>query len=58
MTLSTTRGHLFRAVLESVAFGFRHHVEVFRELGQAPRPGACLGRRRELSGLEADHRPT
>jgi xylulokinase len=27
------RGHLFRAALEAVAFGFRHHVEVFRELG-------------------------
>ncbi len=35
--LAHGRGHLFRAVLESTAFGFRHHVEVFAELGRAPR---------------------
>jgi xylulokinase len=27
-------GHIWRAALEAVAFGFRHHVEVFEELGQ------------------------
>jgi xylulokinase len=27
------RGDLLRAVLESVAYGFRHHVDVFRERG-------------------------
>jgi xylulokinase len=37
MTLATERGHLFRAVLESIAFGFRHHLDVFAELGQVPR---------------------
>lgn len=26
-------GHLWRAALEAVAFGFRHHVEVAREIG-------------------------
>ncbi|MGH2910019.1 MAG: FGGY-family carbohydrate kinase [Solirubrobacteraceae bacterium] len=31
--LGHTRGHLYRAGLEAVAFGFRHHVEVFHELG-------------------------
>jgi xylulokinase len=31
------RGHLFRAVLEAIAFGFRHHVEVFVERGHPPR---------------------
>lgn len=30
------RGHLFRALLESVAFGFRHHLDVFADLGQVP----------------------
>jgi xylulokinase len=30
------RGHLFRAVLEAVAFGFRHHVDVFAERGHPP----------------------
>jgi xylulokinase len=37
LTLATGRGHLFRAVLESIAFGFRHHLDVFAELGQVPR---------------------
>jgi xylulokinase len=35
--LGHERGHLFRAVLEAIAFGFRHHLDVFAELGQAPR---------------------
>jgi xylulokinase len=34
--LGHRRGHLFRAVLEAIAFGFRHHLDVFAELGQAP----------------------
>jgi xylulokinase len=34
--LSHGRGHLFRAVLESIAFGFRHHLDVFAELGLRP----------------------
>jgi xylulokinase len=33
LDLSHGRGHVFRACLEAVAFGFRHHLEVFRELG-------------------------
>ena len=35
--LGHRRGHLFRAVLEATAFGFRHHLDVFAELGRAPR---------------------
>lgn len=37
LRLTHTRGHLFRAVLEGIAYGFRHHLDVFRELGHAPR---------------------
>jgi xylulokinase len=37
LTLTTTRGDLFRAVLEATAYGFRHHLDVFAELGQEPR---------------------
>ena len=33
MHLGTSRGALYRSVLEAIAFGFRHHVEVFSELG-------------------------
>jgi xylulokinase len=37
ISLSTTRGDLFRAVLEGIAYGFRHHLDVFAELGHSPR---------------------
>jgi xylulokinase len=37
LRLTQTRGHLFRAVLEGIAFGFRHHLDVFRERGHAPK---------------------
>ena len=37
LRLGHTRAHLYRAVLEAVAYGFRHHVEVFDELGHPPR---------------------
>jgi xylulokinase len=34
VTLHHTRAHLFRAVLESVCYGFRHHLELLRESGR------------------------
>jgi xylulokinase len=37
LSLSHRRGDLFRAVLESIAYGFRHHLDVFAELGLRPR---------------------
>jgi xylulokinase len=37
LSLSHRRGDLFRAVLESIAYGFRHHLDVFAELGLEPR---------------------
>jgi xylulokinase len=42
--LAHTRGHLYRAVLEAVAYGFRHHVDVFGERGVE------LGRARVTNG--------
>jgi len=36
LQLTHTRGHLFRALLEGIAFGFRHHLEVFAERGHRP----------------------
>ena len=36
LQLTQSRGHLFRAVLEGIAFGFRHHLEVFAERGHSP----------------------
>jgi xylulokinase len=35
--LGHRRGHLYRAILEAIAFGFAHHVEVLREQGLEPR---------------------
>jgi xylulokinase len=37
LSLGHTPGHLWRALLEAVAYGFRHHVDVLAELGYAPR---------------------
>lgn len=36
------RGAVYRAVLEGVAYGFRHHTEVFNELGIALEPQAAV----------------
>jgi xylulokinase len=35
--LHHTLAHIWRAALEAVVFGFRHHVDVFEELGQSVR---------------------
>lgn len=35
MHLGITGPDLYRAVLESIAFGFRHHLEVFAEMGMS-----------------------
>ncbi|MGV8833938.1 MAG: FGGY-family carbohydrate kinase [Devosia sp.] len=31
------RGHMWRALLEAVAFGFRHHIDVLRDIGHTPK---------------------
>ena len=36
MHLGHTRADLYRSVLEAIAFGFRHHVDVFTDIGIAP----------------------
>ncbi len=41
LTLSHGRGHVFRAILEGIAFGFRHHLEVLAELGTVPARARC-----------------
>ncbi|MEU0496486.1 FGGY-family carbohydrate kinase [Mycobacterium sp. NPDC006124] len=37
MHLGHGRADLYRSVLEAIAFGFRHHVDVFTEIGIPPR---------------------
>jgi xylulokinase len=36
MSLAHKREHMFRAILESVIYGFRHHIEVIHGLGYEP----------------------
>jgi xylulokinase len=33
LSLYHTKYHMFRAIMESVAFGFMHHIEVIRDMG-------------------------
>ena len=38
LTLSHTKAHIFRAILESVIYGFKHHVEIIEnEMGYKPK---------------------
>lgn len=37
LSLGHGRGHIWRALLEAVAYGFRHHMDVLREIGHEPR---------------------
>lgn len=36
LTLTHTRAHVYRAILEGIAYGFRHHLEVMAERGHRP----------------------
>lgn len=36
LSLSHTKAHLWRAALEAVAFGFRHHIDVLGDIGHSP----------------------
>ena len=36
LTLSHTKAHLFRACLEAVIYGFKHHIDVIEEMGYKP----------------------
>ncbi len=37
LTLTHTRAHVYRAVLEGIAFGFKHHLQVLAEHNRRPR---------------------
>lgn len=43
LTLSHTRDHLFRAALEGVAYGIRHNLETFAEMGAPVRRAVAVG---------------
>jgi xylulokinase len=36
LTLGNGKGHIWRALLEGIAYGFRHHVDVLADMGHAP----------------------
>ncbi|BCP54510.1 carbohydrate kinase [Kaistia sp. 32K] len=36
LSLGHGRGHIWRALLEGIAYGFRHHVDVLADMGHAP----------------------
>ena len=37
LTLSHTKAHIFRACLEAVIYGFKHHIDIIKELGYEPK---------------------
>jgi xylulokinase len=43
LTLAHSRPHLYRAVLESVGYGIRHHLDVLSEIGAAPETLVAVG---------------
>jgi xylulokinase len=43
LQLTHTRAHVYRALLEGVAYGVRHHIEVMAELGASPRELIAVG---------------
>ena len=43
LTLSHTRGHLYRAALEGTAYGVRHNVETLTGMGATPRRLVAVG---------------
>jgi len=43
LTLSHTRAHLYRSVLEGTAFGVRHNLETMAEMGATPKRLVAVG---------------
>ena len=43
LTLKHTRGHLYRAVLEGVGYGIRHHLDIMEEIGAWPTELIAVG---------------
>lgn len=43
LTLSHTRAHLYRAILEGTAYGVRHNIETFGDMGAPPKRLVAVG---------------
>jgi xylulokinase len=43
LTLAHTRDHIFRAILEGIGYGVRHHVDVLTEIGVRPEEIVAVG---------------
>jgi xylulokinase len=42
LTLSHSRAHIYRALLEAVAYGFNHQIELLRQLGCSPKRALAI----------------
>lgn len=43
LTLAHTRAHMFRAVIEGISYGVRHHIDIMREIGAEPAEIVAVG---------------
>jgi xylulokinase len=43
LTLAHTREHMFKATLEGIGFGVRHHLDIMREMGVFPKEVIAVG---------------
>jgi len=43
LTLAHTRAHMFKASLEGIGYGVRHHFDVMKEIGAEPREVIAVG---------------
>lgn len=41
LTLTHSRAHVYRSVLEGISYGFNHHLKVFKEHGLTPTHARC-----------------
>lgn len=43
LTLSHTRAHMFKATLEGIGYGVRHHLDIMRDMGAFPQEVIAVG---------------
>ncbi|GAB4472224.1 MAG: FGGY-family carbohydrate kinase [Anaerolineae bacterium] len=43
LTLAHTRAHMFRAAIEGISYGVRHHLDIMREIGAEPHEIIAVG---------------
>lgn len=43
LTLAHSRAHMFRATIEGISYGVRHHIDIMREIGAEPAEIVAVG---------------